>query len=1780
MKNKFDIISQLSGLLLVCVLVATPMLLSAAEPGGIGIQRLVASTTTAVDCPAQQAFDNNSATAWRLDTGEATGFIEAYFETPTVMYGIRLSGNAPSDAKIVFEFLSGGVWLPYAQGTLSGANWANAIIDLSFEDIAVDAVALRVLGANGATTQINEIEILGEPLANTTRALRIAGSSANVLSSAWYPLAWLSDGNPLTAWTGVSISSRLFSSQDAASTMEINQSADQLTEDQVAEWNAPLDELRYVERYLIERREQRPALGADAENARSPADTRSWFMPTVAAKPTVELTLAETSDLEAIRLYLAAQRSASIRIQVKSNGQWHDAGTVPQLGLAGWYQLEAEFSLATAVRLVYENNRNATVYGINEVEVWGTGRASINPYVPICTNAVSFSEPLNFSFTHADLDDRIIEIVTAPNDIQSLSIEVNGFQLSAQPTLSDQNCQLYQFFLPQALLWAGDNYLRIIPRAHQDTLLLARTVPSGSYRKNYFGATGLSDGAILSPVAISGEHDFTFNETVLPYRIEVFSIDGSFPQLFIKDKLTDEWVELYSTDSNSLRKIFQCESEINGIKMINWSSGLAEIRIIASPTEDHAPEIKLLQPSFFALGIPLLNLALPIIGFVDNPAATVTINGIRANVFRNYFSLMPQLLNVLDGEDALLCIEATDQKGRVTRHEIRVFCGDSYLIELDNGNDTIYTASLEATISGRCANNSFVLEIGGVPAVIGGRRFSVTIPVEEGFNLVPLVVRSRQSGRIIHTFYCKVVSYSQPASLVITSPVDGSVTSQPNIQVSGFAMGVKPLTVTVNGSLATIEGDRFTSPLIELVEGSNDVFIELKDAMGRTVTGTITIIRDSIAPNLAILSPTSNSQIQGFSVTLRGTVQDATQSWVSIESRLYPIEGSNFSVQISLIEGWNTLRLSAVDQAGNYSSPSSLTLYCDASSPEAFQPLLTPSGWTSTTSPVLSFTTTDRLSGVDHYEISINSGNFFVAQSPYTLPTLTDGTHNIAVKAIDRVGNSTVGTTQAYIDTTPPMALDEVGLIPGNGILKLTWLKSSPDTVIYQVTELGIDLSSSSDDIVRCCNEAEMPWDNLDNGRDYYFEVLAIDRAGNRSQATRTQGTPGEATETYNEAGVVVLYDNVTMIIPPEALPEGIVSVTITEVSSDEMLELAVFPIISPIYSFDVMVAQNGELVAEANVPFKEEFACILGYNPALVPEGFPEENLGIYYFDTEWSRWVRVPNSMVDPVTNQIYFHTNHFTNFAVQPTMLEDIDPQSLRSVQFSPMAPSTAHAGLSISPAGGTVMTEMTEFTLPGPDGFDFTLSRRYDTATARSDAFGLAIAGSVGINLSAMSNAAMIKDLSAQVLGSLSSNALANLEAYVDSLLMNCGDYAYSMGAGWRLNLPYVRHSTGSIMLRLPDGGFYTFEDMEVVTASDLGASRTISLKCHQGSDFSFMVFQTRRNLKVTSLNINKPASIIAAWSMNAAVLTLKDGTRYLFNSRGCVTKIIDPSGKHEIVFSYSNRLLSTITDAYGREIHFEYNPFVLPAVITKIIVPGEAPREITYSHNGAGALFTGMRQLTSAVDIGGRAWTYVGGDTRFIVSGGIAVKVNVVSLLLQLIPGTTDLVAGVMSKLGMDAITFSANIKFEVFVLLNSISGPGIGYQSVVYEDRNFGTIDIKPADYILWVIPTAVEISGQLETRVLGMQLNVFIKKAGALIRQVQCAYEFAPPQHGQNVILRAVVDDQRTRTVHTYTSYTRLQQRFMTTSDYLMEHFGGISFSGINIVHQPLFGKRYHHPI
>lgn len=67
--------------------------------------------------------------------------------------------------------------------------------------------------------------------------------------------------------------------------------------------------------------------------------------------------------------------------------------------------------------------------------------------------------------------------------------------------------------------------------------------------------------------------------------------------------------------------------------------------------------------------------------------------------------------------------------------------------------------------------------------------------------------------------------------------------------------------------------------------------------------------------------------------------------------------------------------------------------------------------------PTVLFTTTDALSGVDHYTVRINDGKETVvapamAGKPYVLPNLFAGTHTITVVALDGAGNGTLAQAQ------------------------------------------------------------------------------------------------------------------------------------------------------------------------------------------------------------------------------------------------------------------------------------------------------------------------------------------------------------------------------------------------------------------------------------------------------------------------------------------------------------------------------------------------------------------------------------------------------------------------------------------------------------------------------------------------------------------------------------------------------------------------------------------------
>jgi len=67
-----------------------------------------------------------------------------------------------------------------------------------------------------------------------------------------------------------------------------------------------------------------------------------------------------------------------------------------------------------------------------------------------------------------------------------------------------------------------------------------------------------------------------------------------------------------------------------------------------------------------------------------------------------------------------------------------------------------------------------------------------------------------------------------------------------------------------------------------------------------------------------------------------------------------------------------------------------------------------------------------------------------------------------------------------------------------------------------------------------------------------------------------------------------------------------------------------------------------------AGANFNPPVTLTFTYDPAKVPEGIPQDNLGTAYQDTTTNEWVAIPSG-IDPVNHTITAQVSHFTVFAI---------------------------------------------------------------------------------------------------------------------------------------------------------------------------------------------------------------------------------------------------------------------------------------------------------------------------------------------------------------------------------------------------------------------------------------------------------------------------------------------------------------------------------------------------
>lgn len=115
-----------------------------------------------------------------------------------------------------------------------------------------------------------------------------------------------------------------------------------------------------------------------------------------------------------------------------------------------------------------------------------------------------------------------------------------------------------------------------------------------------------------------------------------------------------------------------------------------------------------------------------------------------------------------------------------------------------------------------------------------------------------------------------------PPALSVTSPVDGLVTNQSTVTVTGTTNDAtsSPVTLTINGESVTVTSSGTFSHVVTLTNGTNTITVVATDAAGKSTTVTRTVTYNTSAPVISEVTITPNPVNTGNVFTISVTATD------------------------------------------------------------------------------------------------------------------------------------------------------------------------------------------------------------------------------------------------------------------------------------------------------------------------------------------------------------------------------------------------------------------------------------------------------------------------------------------------------------------------------------------------------------------------------------------------------------------------------------------------------------------------------------------------------------------------------------------------------------------------------------------------------------------------------------------------------------------------------------------------------------------------------------------
>ena len=252
--------------------------------------------------------------------------------------------------------------------------------------------------------------------------------------------------------------------------------------------------------------------------------------------------------------------------------------------------------------------------------------------------------------------------------------------------------------------------------------------------------------------------------------------------------------------------------------------------------------------------------------------------------------------------------------------------GTWYTLTL-SGTANTYTATITAP-----GSTSYTKTGGYYDVTVEATNTAGTVTTQNASGLagLKLVVREKVAPVITilsPTSGAAVINNKQPVTFTVTDEAGGSGVNLSSLVVKQDGTAVAASTIT---STAITNGYSVTyTPSAALSDGSHTVTITVSDNDGNAATAKSTTYRvDTVPPTLNITAPANALVTNAASLVVRGTTNDTSSSPVTVKITLAGADqgtvtvGSDgsFSKTLTLVEGSNTIVITATDSAGKASS--------------------------------------------------------------------------------------------------------------------------------------------------------------------------------------------------------------------------------------------------------------------------------------------------------------------------------------------------------------------------------------------------------------------------------------------------------------------------------------------------------------------------------------------------------------------------------------------------------------------------------------------------------------------------------------------------------------------------------------------------------------------------------------------------------------------------------------------------------------------------------------------